>query len=134
MIASGSALLLWLLCAVFPLSDAQPGEPLTSQPPDKESGLEAGASPGLPQDSLLAEWEKYMEDFVPDLLLTVDLPSRTDEFFYEDVVEGEAVTLRGGFFASSKGTETESPIDFIIHDPSGNVIFKKKGKDESLFH
>ena len=32
---------------------------------------------------MVDEWDKHMEGFTPELLLTFPLPGRSDEFFYE---------------------------------------------------
>eukprot|EP00439_Symbiodinium_sp_Y106_P053640 s1326_g7.t1 len=51
---------------------------------------------------LVEEWDKHMEGFTPELLLTFPLPGRSDEFFYEDIPENSPpVLIRGGFFASA---------------------------------
>merc|ERR1712194_65913 len=73
-----------------------------------------------------------MEGFMPELLLTFPLPARTDEFFYEDVPEGEPIVIRGGFFAAA--SEETSSVEFSITDPTGNVIFEKEYDAEGLFH
>mmetsp|Transcript_170 Transcript_170/g.440 ORF Transcript_170/g.440 Transcript_170/m.440 type:complete len:268 (+) Transcript_170:90-893(+) len=95
------------------------------KPVDGPSG-EAGSG-------LVEEWDKHMEGFVPELLLTFPLPARSDEFFYEDLPEGSPpVLIRGGFFASA--SEETSSVEFSITDPKGNVIFEKEDEAEGLFH
>lgn len=81
---------------------------------------------------VVEEWDKHMEGFVPELMLTFPLPARSDEFFYEDVLEGAPVLIRGGFFASA--SEEESSVEFSITDPTGSVVFEKNGEAEGLFH
>lgn len=81
---------------------------------------------------LVAEWDKHMEGFNPELLLTFPLSPRTDEFFYEDVPPGPSILLRGGFFASS--SEGTSSIEFSIMNPAGDVIFERHEEAEGLFH
>mmetsp|Transcript_100698 Transcript_100698/g.139915 ORF Transcript_100698/g.139915 Transcript_100698/m.139915 type:complete len:254 (+) Transcript_100698:24-785(+) len=82
---------------------------------------------------LVEEWDKHMEGFTPELLLTFPLPGRSDEFFYEDIPENSPpVLIRGGFFASA--SEETSTVEFSITDPKGNVIFEKKDQAEGLFH
>lgn len=90
-----------------------------------------GGAAGL-QAGLVEEWDKHMEGFVPELLLTFPLAARSDEFFYEDVPEGPPVLVRGGFFASA--SEETSSVEFTITDPVGAVIFEKKDEPEGLFH
>jgi hypothetical protein len=80
---------------------------------------------------LVEEWDRHMEGFVPELLLTLPLAPRTDEFFYEDVTT-PPVLMRGGFFASSK--EATSSVDFQVTNPHGDVIFERYGEAEGLFH
>lgn len=84
----------------------------------------------LERGGLVEEWDKHMEGFIPELLLTFPLSARTDEYFYEDVTP--PVLIRGGFFASSK--EETSSVDFQITDPAGDRIFEKTDEAEGLFH
>jgi len=85
------------------------------------------------QAGLVEEWDKHMEGFVPELLLTFPLAPRTDEFFYEDLAPGSSpILIRGGFFASA--AEETSSVEFSITDPKGNVIFEKQDEAEGLFH
>eukprot|EP00927_Polykrikos_kofoidii_P024146 TRINITY_DN2201_c0_g2_i1.p1 TRINITY_DN2201_c0_g2~~TRINITY_DN2201_c0_g2_i1.p1 ORF type:complete len:299 (-),score=64.77 TRINITY_DN2201_c0_g2_i1:61-885(-) len=81
---------------------------------------------------MVQEWEKHMEGFTPELLLTFPLPARTDEFFYEDVAAGAPVLIRGGFFAAA--SEATSTVEFSVTDPKGNIIVDKKDDEEGLFH
>lgn len=85
------------------------------------------------RSSLVDEWDKHMEGFVPELLLTFPLAPRTDEFFYEEIPEGSPpVLIRGGFFAAA--AEETSSVEFSITDPKGNTIFEKEDEPEGLFH
>jgi len=85
------------------------------------------------RSSLVEEWDKHMEGFVPELLLTFPLPARSDEFFYEEIPEGSPpVLIRGGFFAAA--AEETSSVEFSITDPKGNTIFEKEDEPEGLFH
>lgn len=92
-------------------------EAAANEPTDAERGL-------------VEEWDKHMEGFVPELLLTFPLLPRSEEFFYEDVTP--PVLIRGGFFASTD--EQESSLDFQITDPKGDIVFQKNGEAEGLFH
>jgi len=85
-----------------------------------------------PQSGLVDEWDKHMEGFVPELLLTFPLAARSDEFFYEDLPPGPPVLIRGGFFAAA--SEVSSSVEMSIQDPKGNVIFEKNDEPEGLFH
>merc|ERR1712113_1240542 len=85
------------------------------------------------RNSLVEEWDKHMEGFVPELLLTFPLAPRSDEFFYEEIPEGSSpVLIRGGFFAAA--AEETSSVEFSITDPKGNTIFEKEDEAEGLFH
>jgi len=84
----------------------------------------------LGRGGLVEEWDKTMDGFVPELLLTFPLPPRSDEYFYEDVTP--PYVLRGGFFASA-GDETSS-VDFKITNPAGDVVFDKADEADGLFH
>lgn len=93
---------------------------------------DAAAATDVVESGLVDEWDKHMEGFIPELLLTFPLPPRTDEFFYEDVLPGQTVLLRGGFFAAA--SEETSSVEFSITDPKGTVIFEKEDEAEGLFH
>lgn len=100
-----------------------------------DSGAEAAAvgKDDAAPSGLVEEWDKHMEGFVPELLLTFPLAARSDEFFYEDLAEGASpVLIRGGFFASA--SEETSSVEFSITDPKGNIIFEKQNEAEGLFH
>jgi len=85
------------------------------------------------RSDLVDEWDKHMEGYVPELLLTFPLPARTDEFFYEDLPQDSPpVLIRGGFFASA--SDETSEVAFSITDPKGNTIFDKASEAEGLFH
>mmetsp|Transcript_20557 Transcript_20557/g.44926 ORF Transcript_20557/g.44926 Transcript_20557/m.44926 type:complete len:288 (+) Transcript_20557:79-942(+) len=94
---------------------------------DEREGVRGGLQP-----SLIDEWDKHMEGFVPELLLTFPLAARSDEFFYEDLPGGQPVLFRGGFFASA--ADETSSVEFTITNPDGEVIFEKKDEAEGLFH
>lgn len=80
--------------------------------------------------TLMEEWEKHMQNFIPDMLVTFSLGARSDEYFYE-AIESDGVFLRGGFFVG--GEEGDSAVDFSITDPDGNLIYKKS-RSEGLFY
>jgi len=113
-------------------ADELPAEPvaavLTAAPEPGEEQLSTKQK--LEKGGLVEEWDKHMEGFTPELLLTFPLPPRTDEYFYEDVTP--PVLIRGGFFASSK--EETSSVDFQITNPAGDIIFEKNEEAEGLFH
>lgn len=100
---------------------------------DEAADALRAAEPDKVQSGLVDEWDKHMEGFVPELLLTFPLRPRTDEFFYEDLPSGaDPVLIRGGFFASA--SEETSSVEFSITNPKGNVIFEKNDEAEGLFH
>jgi len=111
--------------------------------PAEERGEEPGGGGGLAGgpaaaergglDSLVGAWERDMEGFVPELLLTFPLAARSDEFFYEDIPDSNPILVRGAFFASA-GDGEESTVEFSVTNPKGAVIFEKHGEAESLFH
>lgn len=137
-----NALLCWALCAAS-VSSASAEEPATGveaeyevdakrdAAADAEDAARAGSEDEVKM-GLVDEWDKHMEGFVPELLLTFPLPARTDEFFYEDMEDDKPVLIRGGFFASS--SEETSSVEFSIQDPKGNVIYEREDDAEGLFH
>lgn len=100
---------------------------VTAAPNTNSAEVEDGVQSGL-----VEEWDKHMEGFVPELLLTFPLAPRSDEFFYEDLPEGPPILIRGGFFAAA--SEETSSVEVSITDPKGNVIFEKQDDAEGLFH
>jgi hypothetical protein len=135
------AVLLWLGLSAAPSASAADAAPGVEQEyeVDEKRDLAAEAADAAAAGSddsvktgLVDEWDKHMEGFVPELLLTFPLAARTDEFFYEDLEEEKPVLIRGGFFASS--SEETSSVEFSIHDPKGNVIYEKEDEAEGLFH
>jgi hypothetical protein len=108
------------------------GEARRAEALDSGEDLLADRATDKVQGGLVEEWDKHMEGFVPELLLTFPLAARTDEFFYEDLPEGETVLIRGGFFASA--SQETSSVEFSIQDPKGNVIYEKTDEAEGIFH
>ena len=84
-------------------------------------------------DHFMKEWEALMNNFNPDMLVTVPVASRSDEFFYEDVTN-IGTLIRGAFFViGSEDAETRSGVDFVITDPDGVKIYDKKDQVEGVF-
>jgi hypothetical protein len=48
----------------------------------------------------MAQWDEHMSDFEPSDMLTINIPSRTDETFYEEVVEVPS-KVRGAYYIGS---------------------------------
>ena len=84
-------------------------------------------------DHFMKEWEALMNNFNPDMLVTVPVASRSDEFFYEDVTN-IGTLIRGAFFViGSEDAETRSGVDFVITDPDGVKVYDKKDQVEGVF-
>jgi len=97
-----------------------------------DGAADRALTPGDASGSLIEEWDRTMDGFVPELLLTFPLAARSDEFFFEDVPEGGPPPLiRGGFFAAA--SEETSSVEFSITDPKGKVVYKKEDAAEGLF-
>lgn len=74
-----------------------------------------------------------MRDFTPDLLVTVPVGSRSDEFFYEDVTV-PGTLMRGAYFViDSLRDSGKSGVDLVITDPEGAIIYERKDKVEGVF-
>jgi len=100
---------------------------------DDAKDVAAAAAEDPLKTGLVDEWDKHMEGFVPELLLTFPLAARSDEFFYEDIpADSPPVLIRGGFFASA--SEETSSVEFSITDPKGNIVYEKTDQAEGLFH
>eukprot|EP00913_Durusdinium_trenchii_P025489 g23927.t1 len=90
-------------------------------PEDPNLGALEAAKDDATPNSLVDEWDKHMEGFTPELLLTFPLPGRTFALGQDIPENSPPVLIRGGFFASA--SEETSTVEFSIHDPKGNVIF-----------
>ncbi|KAL8272000.1 hypothetical protein Esti_004124 [Eimeria stiedai] len=112
--------------------DAEPVQADEMTPEYQPRRTEEGGIADLDQQTatLMEEWEKHMQNFIPEMLVTFSLGARSDEYFYE-AVESDNVFLRGGFFVG--GEEGDSAVDFSITDPDGDVIYKKS-RSEGLFY
>lgn len=134
-----AVLLVWYSCAEEPTVEQEFEVPAAAastsgapnQPNEPEdSKLSATAAHEAARGGLVEEWDKHMEGFTPECLLTFPLLPRTDEHFFEEVTS--PVLIRGGFFASSR--EETSSVDFEIIDPHGDRIYEKSDQAEGLFH
>ena len=52
------------------------------------------------QESIMAQWDEHMTDFEPSDMLTINIPSRTDEIFYEYIEEVPS-KVRGAYYIGS---------------------------------
>ena len=73
-----------------------------------------------------------MRDFNPDLLVTVPLAARSDEFFYEDVTKNGTL-IRGAYFVIDSDNDSNSGVDFVITDSEGKIVYERKDKVEGVF-
>jgi hypothetical protein len=48
----------------------------------------------------MAQWDEQMSDFEPSDMLTVNIASRTDDTFYENIVEVPS-KVRGAYYIGS---------------------------------
>jgi hypothetical protein len=84
-------------------------------------------------DSFMHDWESMMKDFNPDLLVTVPVAARSDEFLYEDVTK-VGTLIRGAYFViGSENDEQHTGIDFVVTDPNGQIIYEKRDHIEGVF-
>jgi hypothetical protein len=84
-------------------------------------------------DTFMKEWEQLMKNFNPDLLVTVPVPARSDEFFYEDV-QTPGTLLRGAYFViGSENEDTHTGVDFVVTDPDGAVVYERRDQVEGVF-
>lgn len=144
LMAGGTGVPLRLLLAVLSVGWAAALDPPPATAEQEFEVPDAGATGGAdaaadralasgdaPTGGLIEEWDRTMDGFVPELLLTFPLASRSDEFFFEDVPEGPPPLIRGGFFAAA--SEETSSVEFSITDPKGKVVYKKEDAAEGLF-
>ena len=77
----------------------------------------------------MKEWDDKMQGFVPEDLITFELPARTEEQFYE-IIDVLPSTIRGAWFLAS---ENSKDVDFKITDPLNVVVYESKGRKEVIF-
>ena len=70
-----------------------------------------------------------MSDFEPADLLTVQIQSRGEEIFYENVIEVPS-KVRGAYYI---GNGDRKLIDFWCVYPDGTINHKKEAKNEGIF-
>jgi len=84
-------------------------------------------------DHFMEEWERVMKDFDPELLVTVPVASRSDEFFYEDV-QKKGTLIRGAYFViGAENDEHNSGVDFVVTDPDGEILYQRHNQVEGVF-
>lgn len=118
------------------------GQPPPPPPPNYAAGgapntaNDYEAAPPTPTDDddeyqrdIMAQWDEHMNDFEPSDMLTINIPSRTDEVFYEYITETPS-KVRGAYFI---GSGEKKLIDFWIIDPSNRIYNTIQGKNEGLF-
>ena len=79
--------------------------------------------------SIMDQWDEHMEDFEPSDLLTVQIGSRQDQIFKENVVN-TPTRVRGAWFIAHGDKKV---IDFWIVEPSGTMTHQTKMKNEGIF-
>lgn len=82
------------------------------------------------QKSIMDEWDENMADFEPADMLTIQIASRAEEVFYEDIVTSPT-RVRGAWYI---GSGDKKVLDFWIIDPSGAVLKKTENRNEGLFY
>lgn len=117
-----------------PPSYAQQGRYGGAAPQPPTGGYQGSASPSSSdedeyQKSIMAQWDEHMTDFEPADMLTINIPSRTDETFYEQITEVPS-KVRGAYYI---GSGEKKLIDFWIIDPSNRIFNSIQGKNEGLF-
>ena len=74
-----------------------------------------------------------MHDFNPDLLVTVPVSARSDEFFYEDI-STVGTLIRGAYFViGAEDDEMHTGVDFVVTDPNGSIVYERRDKVEGVF-
>lgn len=81
------------------------------------------------QTSIMETWDEHMTDFEPSDMLTINIPSRTDETFFEYITEVPS-KVRGAYYI---GSGEKKLVDFWIIDPSNRIFNSIQGKNEGLF-
>lgn len=76
------------------------------------------------------QWDTHMADFEPEDMLTIIIPARQEEKFYEYIATTPA-KVRGAWYI---GSGDKKVLDFWIVDPSGQISFKTEGRNEGLFY
>ena len=80
----------------------------------------------------MKQWENQMDDFIPERIIQIDLFGKTDEVFYQDVAEGEQISIQGAYFTGSKNEE-KPRVDFFILDSERRVALSRRKQSEGTF-
>ncbi|KAL4451125.1 hypothetical protein ABPG74_021447 [Tetrahymena malaccensis] len=107
----------------------QAGQEEQQQEQQQEKKNEAVVDDDEDRVAIMEEWEKHMQDFIPDEMLTFEIESKKEELFMEDITV--PTQMRGAFFVSYFSDEK---IDFIIRDPNKHKVFHKFNKREGIFN
>lgn len=76
------------------------------------------------------QWDEHMADFEPSDMLTIQIPSRGQETFYENI-QTTPSRVRGAWYIASGD---KKKIDFWIVDPNGQISSKTENKNEGIFY
>jgi p24 family protein beta-1 len=79
---------------------------------------------------LIREWDDKMQGFVPEDMITFQIPARSEEEFYEEIYLTPTI-LRGAWFLASSN---DKDIDFSIYDPLKSLIFERNAEKEGIFY
>lgn len=110
----------------------QPPPPYGAPAPTPSQDYEAAPAGDAEDDyqrTIMAQWDEHMSDFEPSDMLTINIPSRTDEIFYEFISETPS-KVRGAYYI---GSGEKKLIDFWVIDPSNRIFNTVQGKNEGLF-
>ncbi|EAR92966.1 emp24/gp25L/p24 family protein (macronuclear) [Tetrahymena thermophila SB210] len=107
----------------------QAGEEGQQQEQQQEMKNEVVVDDDEDRVAIMEEWEKHMQDFIPDEMLTFEIDSKKEELFMEDITV--PTQMRGAFFVSYFSDEK---IDFVIRDPNKHKVFHKLNKREGIFN
>jgi hypothetical protein len=91
-----------------------------------------------PASDVVEAWGTYMEDFVPNMLLSFALPARGHEVFYQESNVSDYV--RGAYFCSTDAsyldlvTAGSTPsVQMSVYSPSGQLI-SRQTTAEGIFY
>ncbi|AFZ80265.1 uncharacterized protein BEWA_031180 [Theileria equi strain WA] len=73
-----------------------------------------------------SEWHEKMGGFHPKSLLSMNVPPKSTELFYENVKKAPT-TIRGTFYTLSK--EEYLTVEFSVKSPSGQVLYTTVGSE-----
>lgn len=91
-----------------------------------DDALERDESDDEEVDAFYEEWNRKMQGFHPNSMLSFDIAPKSSEMFYENI-KNTGTLMRGMYYTLSK--EEDLAIRVTIKSPTGEVVYSKEYAD-----